>query len=64
VREVKGVARRPSVFVRPLSMDDGRRLQRITQTAKNPGPAAPRDRGPDVRRIGKLAARFPGAGIE
>ena len=27
---------RPSVFVRPLSMDEGRRLQRITRTAKDP----------------------------
>jgi hypothetical protein len=35
VREV-GVARRPSVFVRPLSMDEGRKLQRITRTAKDP----------------------------
>jgi Homeodomain-like domain len=30
------VARKPSVFVRPLSMDEGRKLQRITRTAKNP----------------------------
>jgi len=30
------VARRPSVFVRPLSMDEGRKLQRITRTAKDP----------------------------
>jgi len=30
------VAREPSVFVRPLSMDEGRKLQRITRTAKNP----------------------------
>jgi transposase len=30
------VARRPSVFVRPLTMDEGRKLQRITRTAKNP----------------------------
>jgi transposase len=30
------VARRPSVFVRPLSMDEGRKLARITRTAKNP----------------------------
>jgi hypothetical protein len=35
VREV-GVARRPSVFVRPLSMDEGRKLQRISRTAKDP----------------------------
>jgi transposase len=35
VREV-GVARRPSVFVRPLSMDEGRKLARITRTAKDP----------------------------
>jgi transposase len=30
------VARRPSVFVRPLSMDEGRKVQRITRTAKDP----------------------------
>jgi hypothetical protein len=30
------MARRPSVFVRTLSMDAGRRLQRITRTAKDP----------------------------
>jgi hypothetical protein len=35
VREVE-VARRPSVFVRPLSMDEGRKLQKITRSAKNP----------------------------
>ncbi len=30
------MARRPTVFVRPLSMDEGRRLARITRSAKNP----------------------------
>ena len=30
------MARRPSVFVRPLSMDEGRKLVRITRTATNP----------------------------
>jgi transposase len=30
------VGRRPSVFVRPVSMDEGRRLQRISRTAKDP----------------------------
>src|SRR3954452_9995781 len=30
------LARRPSVFVRPLSMDEGRKLQRISRTAKDP----------------------------
>ena len=30
------LARRPSVFVRSLSMDEGRKLQRITRTAKDP----------------------------
>ncbi len=30
------MARRPSVFVRPLSLDEGQKLQRITRTAKNP----------------------------
>ncbi|GAA0898435.1 hypothetical protein GCM10009559_60870 [Pseudonocardia zijingensis] len=30
------MARRPSVFVRPLAMDGGRKLQRIPRTAKNP----------------------------
>ena len=30
------MARRPSVFVRPLSMDEGRALQKITRTAKDP----------------------------
>src|SRR5215207_609056 len=35
VREVE-VARRPSVFVRPLSMDEGRKLQKITRSAKDP----------------------------
>jgi hypothetical protein len=34
-REVE-VARRPSVFVRALSMDEGRKLARITRSAKNP----------------------------
>jgi transposase len=35
VREV-GVARKPSVFVRPLSMDEGRRLQKLTRSSKDP----------------------------
>jgi transposase len=30
------LARRPSVFVRQLSMDEGRRLQKITRSAKDP----------------------------
>ena len=30
------MARRPSVFVRPLSMDEGRKIQRITRTSKDP----------------------------
>lgn len=30
------MARRPDVFVRQLSMDEGRKLQRITRTAKDP----------------------------
>lgn len=30
------MARRPDVFVRPLSMEEGRKLQRITRTAKDP----------------------------
>jgi transposase len=30
------VARRPSVFVRALSMEEGRKLARITRTAKDP----------------------------
>ncbi|WP_345613098.1 hypothetical protein [Pseudonocardia adelaidensis] len=30
------MARRPSVFVRPLSMDEGRKLARISRTAKKP----------------------------
>src|SRR3954464_3959589 len=30
------LARRPSVFVRPLSMDEGRRIQKITRTSKDP----------------------------
>ena len=30
------MARKPSVFVRPLSMDEGRKVQRITRTAKDP----------------------------
>jgi transposase len=30
------VARRPEVFVRTLSMEEGRRLARVTRTAKNP----------------------------
>jgi transposase len=30
------VARKPSVFVRALSMDEGRKLQRITRTSKDP----------------------------
>jgi hypothetical protein len=29
------LARRPSVFVRPLSMDEGRKIQKITRSAKN-----------------------------
>jgi transposase len=35
VREV-GVARKPSVFVRSLSIDEGRRLQKITRSSKDP----------------------------
>lgn len=30
------MARRPEVFVRALSMEEGRKLQRITRTAKDP----------------------------
>ena len=30
------VARRPEVFVRALSMEEGRKLQRVTRTAKDP----------------------------
>ncbi|MGW7201802.1 IS630 family transposase [Streptomyces chryseus] len=30
------MGRRPSVFVRPVSMEEGRRLQRISRTAKDP----------------------------
>ncbi len=30
------VGRRPSVFVRPVTMDEGRKLQRISRTAKDP----------------------------
>jgi hypothetical protein len=30
------VERRSSVFVRPVTMDEGRRLQRISRTAKDP----------------------------
>jgi transposase len=30
------VARQPGVFVRALSMEEGRRLQRVTRTAKDP----------------------------
>ncbi|MGW2619881.1 IS630 family transposase [Streptomyces sp. NPDC001500] len=30
------MGRRPIVFVRPVSMDEGRRLQRISRTAKDP----------------------------
>ncbi|WP_218825822.1 hypothetical protein [Streptosporangium subroseum] len=30
------MARRPEVFVRPLPMEEGRRLHRITRTAKDP----------------------------
>ena len=30
------MARRPSVFVRSLSIDEGRKLQRITRTSKDP----------------------------
>jgi hypothetical protein len=30
------VARRPEVFVRPLSMEAGQRLLRITRTTKDP----------------------------
>ena len=30
------MARKPRVFVRPLSMDEGRALQKITRTAKDP----------------------------
>lgn len=31
-----GVGRRPGVFVRPVSMEEGRRLQGISRTAKDP----------------------------
>ncbi|MFD9542453.1 hypothetical protein [Streptomyces sp. NPDC060022] len=34
-REV-AVGRRPGVFVRPMGMEEGRRLQRISRTAKDP----------------------------
>jgi hypothetical protein len=37
------------VFVRPLSMDEGRKLQRITRSSKDPVRFAPGDRGDDVR---------------
>ncbi|WP_405606963.1 helix-turn-helix domain-containing protein [Streptomyces sp. NBC_00076] len=30
------MGRRPSVFVRPVSMEEGRRLLRISRTAKDP----------------------------
>ncbi|WP_239010632.1 MULTISPECIES: hypothetical protein [Rhodococcus] len=30
------MARQPSVFVRPLTMEEGRRLQKISRTAKDP----------------------------
>ncbi|WP_199809467.1 helix-turn-helix domain-containing protein [Streptomyces sp. SCSIO 75703] len=30
------MGRRPSVFVRPVSMEEGRKLQRISRTAKDP----------------------------
>ena len=30
------MARRPSVFVRPLSMDEGRKIQKISRSAKDP----------------------------
>jgi transposase len=35
VREVD-VARRPSVFVRPLSMEEGRKIQKISRSSKDP----------------------------
>ncbi|WP_218001628.1 hypothetical protein [Microtetraspora malaysiensis] len=31
------MVRRPEVFVRPLTMEEGRKLQRITRSAKEPG---------------------------
>jgi hypothetical protein len=46
VREVD-VARRPSVFVRPLSMDEGRKIQKISRSSKDPVRLR-RDRGDDV----------------
>lgn len=30
------MGRRPGVFVRPVSMEEGRRLQRVSRTAKDP----------------------------
>jgi hypothetical protein len=30
------VARRPSVFVRPLSMDEGRKIQKVSRSLKDP----------------------------
>ncbi|MFD8343782.1 helix-turn-helix domain-containing protein [[Kitasatospora] papulosa] len=30
------MGRRPSVFVRPVSMEEGRKLHRISRTAKDP----------------------------
>ncbi|MFI0212334.1 helix-turn-helix domain-containing protein [Streptomyces diastaticus] len=30
------MGRQPSVFVRPVSMEEGRKLQRISRTAKDP----------------------------
>jgi hypothetical protein len=56
VREVV-VVRRPSVLVRPLSMDEGRTLQRITRSAKNPVRCVR-----SLRRIHRLPGGRPGSG--
>ncbi|GII56787.1 hypothetical protein Pth03_51760 [Planotetraspora thailandica] len=43
------MARRLGVFVRPLTMEDCRKLQRITRAAKDPVKLRRADRGDDVR---------------
>lgn len=43
------MARRPEVFARALSMEEGRKLQRVTRTAKDPVKMRRAIMGVDVR---------------
>jgi hypothetical protein len=51
------MSRPPELFVRPVSMTEGQRLQRIGRTAKDTGEAAAGDCGADVG-TGPECARY------